>query len=175
MSASLADQAQSLAIALGANLPSAAGLPRQTLITVRPQLERLVSGWARAASGEMRCSWSPLFQTAPVGGPPGQPLYCNAVVLFAGVHRSASEAAALELLTELHQLERRVGRDRDQELPWGPRTLDLDLLFWGEWRLDHPRLVLPHPRLHLRSFVLEPLTAAMQRSVEWLPDSGFQP
>ena len=174
MSASLADQAQSLAIALGANLPSAAGLPRQTLITVRPQLEQLLIAWGRSASAEMRCSWSPLLETAPVGGPPGQPLYCNAVVLCAGVQRSTSMAAALQLLTELHQLERRFGRDRDQELPWGPRTLDLDLLFWGEWRLDHPQLVLPHPRLHLRQFVLEPLLAAMQRSVDWCPESDLQ-
>ena len=167
MSASLADQPQSLAIALGANLPSAAGVPRQTLITVRPQLEQLLISWGSAASGEMRCSWSPLLETVPVGGPPGQPLYCNAVVVCAGVQRSASELAALELLMELHQLERRFGRDRDQELPWGPRTLDLDLLFWGEWRLQHPRLVLPHPRLHLRQFVLEPLLEAMQQSVDW--------
>ena len=174
MSASLADQPQSLAIALGANLPSAAGVPRQTLITVRPQLEQLLISWGRAASAEMRCSWSPLLETAPVGGPPGQPLYCNAVVLCAGVQRSTSMAAALQLLTELHQLERRFGRDRDQELPWGPRTLDLDLLFWGEWRLDHPQLVLPHPRLHLRQFVLEPLLAAMQRSVDWCPESDPQ-
>ena len=174
MSASLADQPQSLAIALGANLPSCAGEPRQTLITVRPQLEQLLISWGRAVSAEMRCSWSPLLETAPVGGPPGQPLYCNAVVLCAGVKRSTSMAAALQLLTELHQLERRFGRDRDQELPWGPRTLDLDLLFWGEWRLDHPQLVLPHPRLHLRQFVLEPLLAAMQRSVDWCPESDFQ-
>ena len=174
MSASLADQPQSLAIALGANLPSAAGVPRQTLITVRPQLEQLLIAWGRSALGEMRCSWSPLLETAPVGGPPGQPLYSNAVVLCAGVKRSTSMAAALQLLTELHQLERCFGRDRDQELPWGPRTLDLDLLFWGEWRLDHPQLVLPHPRLHLRQFVLEPLLAAMQRSVDWCPDSDLQ-
>ncbi|WP_115127046.1 2-amino-4-hydroxy-6-hydroxymethyldihydropteridine diphosphokinase [Synechococcus sp. GEYO] len=174
MSASLADQPQSLAIALGANLPSAAGVPRQTLITLRPQLEQLLISWGRAASAEMRCSWSPLMETAPVGGPPGQPFYCNAVVLCAGVQRSASEAAALQLLTELHQLERCFGRDRDQELLWGPRTLDLDLLFWGEWRLDHPQLVLPHPRLHLRQFVLEPLLAAMQRSVDWCPASDLQ-
>ena len=174
MSASLADQPQSLAIALGANLPSTAGVPRQTLITVRPQLEQLLISWGRAASAEMRCSWSPLLETAPVGGPPGQPLYCNAVVLCAGVKRSTSMAAALQLLTELHQLERCFGRDRDQELPWGPRTLDLDLLFWGEWRLDHPQLVLPHPRLHLRQFVLEPLLAAMQRSVDWCLESDLQ-
>ena len=174
MSASLADQPQSLAIALGANLPSAAGVPRQTLITVRPQLEQLLISWGRAASAEMRCSWSPLLETIPVGGPPRQPLYCNAVVLCAGVQRSTSMAAALQLLTELHQLERCFGRDRDQELPWGPRSLDLDLLFWGEWRLDHPQLVLPHPRLHLRQFVLEPLLAAMQRSVDWCPESDLQ-
>ena len=169
MSASLADQAHCLAIALGANLPSAVGTPRQTLITVRPQVEQLVIAWARSAAGELRCSWSPLFETVPVGGPSGQPLYCNAVVLIKGVQRPAAEAAALELLMELHQLERRFGRDRGQELPWGPRSLDLDLLFWGEWRLEHPRLVLPHPRLHLRQFVLEPLLAAMQRSVDWRP------
>ena len=169
MSASLADQAHCLAIALGANLPSAVGTPRQTLITVRPQVEQLVIAWARSAAGELRCSWSPLFETVPVGGPSGQPLYCNAVVLIRGVQRPAAESAALELLTELHQLERRFGRDRDQELPWGPRSLDLDFLFWGEWRLEHPRLVLPPPRLHLRQFVLEPLLAAMQRSVDWRP------
>ena len=62
----------------------------------------------------------------------------------------------------LQQLEQSCGRDRAQEQRWGPRTLDLDLLFWGELRLEHPRLVLPHPRMHLRCFVLEPLLQAMQ-------------
>ena len=167
MSPTLADQAHPVAIALGANLPSAAGLPPQTLIAVRPLLEQLLSDWAQASQREIRCSWSPLIETAPIGGPPGQPDYCNAVVLCDGVQRQATQAAAFQLLTELHQLERRFGRDRDLESQWGPRTLDLDLLFWGEWRLDHPRLVLPHPRLHLRQFVLEPLLAAMQRSADW--------
>jgi 2-amino-4-hydroxy-6-hydroxymethyldihydropteridine diphosphokinase len=45
--------------------------------------------------------------------------------------------------------------------------LDLDVLFWEELRLEHPRLVLPHPRLHLRTFVLEPLLAAMRTSSAW--------
>ena len=94
--------------------------------------------------------------------------------LVSSFPRPACASAALELFSWLHQLERSFGRDRDQELPWGPRTLDLDLLFWGEWRLDHPRLVLPHPRLHLRQFVLEPLLAAMQRSVDWCPESDLQ-
>ena len=169
MSASLADQARCLAIALGANLASAAGTPRQTLITVRPLLEHLLLDWSEGASGMLRCSWSPLLDTAPVGGPPDQPRYCNAVVLLDGVERPPTVDAALQLLRQLQQLEQRFGRDRSEEPRWGPRALDLDLLFWGDWRLDHPELMLPHPRLHLRPFVLQPLLQAMTRSADWSP------
>lgn len=165
MSASLADQACSLAVALGANRPSAAGSPRQTLICVRPELETLLCDWAEISPS--RICWSPLFETVPVGGPPGQPMYCNAVVLIGGVPDPPGVEAALALLNRLQALEAQYGRDRDREERWGPRSLDLDLLFWGDWRLEHPRLVLPHPRLHLRSFVMEPLLAAMQRSTLW--------
>ena len=94
-------------------------------------------------------------------------MYCNAVVLIGGVSGQPSVEAALALLDRLQALEAQYGRDRDREERWGPRSLDLDLLFWGDWRLDHSRLVLPHPRLHLRSFVMEPLLAAMQRSALW--------
>ena len=168
MSASLADQACSLAVALGANRPSAAGSPQQTLIDVRPQLEQLLCDWAQISLSRISCSWSPLLETAPVGGPPGQPMYCNAVLLIRGVPGAPDAEAALALLDRLQALEAQYGRDREHEERWGPRSLDLDLLFWGDWRLEHPRLVLPHPRLHLRSFVMEPLLAAMQRSTLWL-------
>ena len=164
MSASLADQPRCLAVALGANLPSPAGGPRQTLVMVRPRLEQLLRDWAGEAAC---CRWSPLFYTAPVGGPSDQPSYLNAVVLVDGVQREPQQDAALALLQVLHQLEREYGRDRAKEQRWGPRTLDLDFLFWDELRFDHPHLVLPHPRLHLRSFVLEPLLAAMQGSADW--------
>ena len=164
MSASLADQPRCLAVALGANLPSPAGDPRQTLLTVRPRLECLLADWA----GEpMCCRWSPLFETAPVGGPIDQPSYLNAVVLVDGLRRDPQQDSALALLQALHQLEQEYGRARHKEQRWGPRTLDLDFLFWDELRFDHPRLVLPHPRLHLRSFVLAPLLAAMQGSADW--------
>ena len=167
MSASLADQACSLAVALGANRPSAAGSPRQTLIRVRPELETLLCDWAQTSPSCIRWSWSPLLETVPVGGPPGQPMYCNAVVLIGGVPGPPGVEAALALLDRLQAREAQYGRDRDREERWGPRSLDLELLFWGDWRLGHPRLVLPHPRLHLRSFVMEPLLAAMQRSTLW--------
>ena len=154
-------------MALGANRPSAAGSPRQTLIHVRPQLEQSLSDWAQISLSLISCSWSPLFETAPVGGPPGQPMYCNAVLLIRGVPGPPGAEAALVLLDRLQALEAQYGRDRDREVRWGPRSLDLDLLFWGDWRFEHSRLVLPHPRLHLRSFVMEPLLAAMQCSTFW--------
>ena len=146
-----------LAVALGANRPSAVGWPRDTLKAVRPLLEADLTAWAGLPP---RCRWSALLETAPVG-PVEQPRYLNAVVLVDGLPVEPTETAALQLLDRLHQLERMFGRDRVLEQRWGPRTLDLDLLFWGELRLEHPRLVLPHPRLHLRAFVMEPLLQAM--------------
>ena len=149
----------SVAVALGANQPSAAGSPRETLVAVRPLLEELLRAWA---GQELVYRWSSLHDTAPIGGPPDQPRYCNAVMLVEGLQALPTVAAALELLDALQGLEQQFGRNRSQEQRWGPRSLDLDLLFWGELRLEHPRLQLPHPRLHLRRFVLAPLLEAMQ-------------
>ena len=149
-----------LAVALGANLSSAHGPPEATLRWIAPQLRDLLVDWGDADARNVRCS--SFLKTEPVGGPPGQDVYCNAVLLLTNVQRSPSELAALELLEQLQGLEQSCGRDRSREQRWGARPLDLDLLFWGELRLQHPRLVLPHPRMHLRSFVLEPLLQAMQ-------------
>ena len=178
---SLADQTHSLAVALGANQAGPAGSPLQTLIAVRPLLEGVMGSWVQAiegsspgtrapsgASSALTLSWSPLQQTAAVGGPLDQPSYLNAVLLVKGLEVKPASAAALHLLDALQQLEQSFGRNRSREERWGPRPLDLDLLFWGELRLDHPRLTLPHPRLHLRCFVMEPLLAAMQASTPWL-------
>lgn len=119
------------------------------------------------AEGPVDFGWSPLLETQPVGGPVDQPWYCNAVVRVCGELGSPSASAALRLLDALQALEAQYGRSRAAEVRWGPRSLDLDLLFWDELRLDHPRLLLPHPRLHLREFVLEPLLAAMQGTASW--------
>jgi 2-amino-4-hydroxy-6-hydroxymethyldihydropteridine diphosphokinase len=162
VSASLADQAggpapgrsAGLAIALGANLPSPAGPPLATLLAVRPLLETLLRGLV--AAREAAVHWSPLFRTAPVGGPPGQPDYLNAAVLLSPAE-PPTPAAALELLKGLQGLEQRFARRRHQH--WGPRSLDLDLLWWGDLRSRSQALALPHPRLQERSFVLAPLAA----------------
>jgi 2-amino-4-hydroxy-6-hydroxymethyldihydropteridine diphosphokinase len=79
-----------------------------------------------------------------------QPKFLNAV---AEVETSLS---ARRLLDHLLDVERRLGRERVGPL-WGPRTIDLDLLLFGEETVDEPGLVVPHPLLHERLFVLEPL------------------
>ena len=149
-----------LAIGLGANLSSCHGSPESTLRWIAPRLSEVLVDWGDADARDVR--FSSFLNTQPVGGPPGQDPYCNAVLLMSRVKRPPSEAAALELLEQLQRWEQSCGRDRQREQRWGPRPLDLDLLFWGELRIEHSRLVLPHPRMHLRCFVLEPLLQAMQ-------------
>ena len=149
-----------LAIGLGANLSSCHGSPESTLRWIAPRLREVLVDWGDADPRDVRCS--SFLNTQPVGGPPGQDPYCNAVLLMSRVKRPPSETAALELLEQLQLWEQSCGRDRQREERWGPRSLDLDLLFWGELRIEHSRLVLPHPRMHLRRFVLEPLLQAMQ-------------
>jgi 2-amino-4-hydroxy-6-hydroxymethyldihydropteridine diphosphokinase len=156
--ASLADQGGCtagalLAIALGANLPSAAGEPLETLMAVRPQLHQLLQAWAGEPCAPQ---WSPLFRSEPVGGPPDQPDYFNAV-LVVPLELQPSLTRAEQLLQRLQQLELAFGRERLEH--WGPRSLDLDLLWWGQLRSCSPQLELPHPRWQDRGFVLEPLRA----------------
>ena len=96
---------------------------------------------------------SPVVETDPVGGP-DQPAYLNAVVV------GTTSASPRALLRFLHDVEHAHGRTRD--VRWGPRTLDLDLVQYGDpafntdVRTDEPALTLPHPRAHERAFVLVP-------------------
>ncbi len=97
---------------------------------------------------------SQFIQTEPVGGPDDQPVYFNAAV------EVAVELSPRQLLDVLQEVERHLGRDRSREERWGPRTCDLDILLMGELVIDDaPDLTIPHPRMHERAFVLEPLSA----------------
>ena len=93
-------------------------------------------------------SVSPVYETEPVGGPP-QGRYLNVVVEL------ATERSPRELLELGAGLEEAAGRRRDE--PDGPRTLDVDVLLAGELQLDEPDLVVPHPRMWQRRFVVAPL------------------
>jgi 2-amino-4-hydroxy-6-hydroxymethyldihydropteridine diphosphokinase len=94
---------------------------------------------------------SPVFETAPVG-PAGQDSYLNAALEL------RTWLGPLELLGRLQAIEKRLGRDRGPEaVRWGPRRIDLDLLFYGDRCIDLPELVVPHPRAHERAFVMRPM------------------
>ena len=123
-------------VALGANL----GDPKATVLAAFAALANLPE--SRVA----RCS--SLYRTAPVGIL-SQPDFVNAVALL------ETALAPEALLDALLDIEARFGRIRRERN--GPRTLDLDLLLYDDIELDLPRLTLPHPRLHLRAFVLLPL------------------
>lgn len=124
-------------VGLGANLQDPAA-------QVRRALDELGS-----ISQSRVLSRSPLYKSPPLG-PAGQPDYVNAV---AALETSLAPRALLE---ELRAIEVRHGRRRDGTR-WGPRTLDLDILLYGDQVMDTPELTLPHPGLHERAFVLYPL------------------
>jgi 2-amino-4-hydroxy-6-hydroxymethyldihydropteridine diphosphokinase len=129
-------------IGLGSNL----GAPADQLRSARRELERC--GHVAAASR--------IYRTAPHGGPPGQPDYLNAVIALAPAPGLDEPRA---LLLSLLEIERSHGRSR--RVRWEARTLDLDLLDFGGRVIDETGLMLPHPRLGERAFVLAPLCEAV--------------
>ncbi len=100
-------------------------------------------------SGSRLLARSALYRSAPVG-PAHQPDYVNAVACI------DTELAPHGLLRTLQAVEAKQGRVRSP-VRWGPRTLDLDILLYGDLRLDEPMLTIPHPRMVERAFVLIPL------------------
>jgi 2-amino-4-hydroxy-6-hydroxymethyldihydropteridine diphosphokinase len=128
-------------IALGANL----GRRTEALSSALRALDR--------EDGVRVVRVSPFVETDPVGGPPGQPRFVNAV---AELETVLDARALLELLLAI---EAEHGRQRESGERDAPRTLDLDLLVFGDERVDEPGLVVPHPRMEERLFVLEPLAA----------------
>jgi 2-amino-4-hydroxy-6-hydroxymethyldihydropteridine diphosphokinase len=123
-------------VALGANLGDAEGSLRAVMreLAAHPHMRLLKS--------------SSLYRTAPVGLK-DQPDFINAAIAL------ETELDAQALLNELFSIEQRFGRQRS--IPNAPRTLDLDLLLYGEETSNDSALTLPHPRMHERAFVLAPL------------------
>lgn len=112
------------------------------------QLSQAVSRLT-AMSGVRVLRLAPIYETDPVGGPP-QDTYLNTVVEI------ESALAPQQLLAELQRVERQLGR-APSALRWGPREIDLDILLYDDLVLQEPALIIPHPQLHRRRFVLEPL------------------
>ena len=125
-------------IGLGSNMGQAAD-----------QVEQAIAALTDAPGLELTAR-SSLYRTAPVGNV-DQPDFINAVV------RASCRIGCYVLLEALQEIEKRFGRTRDGER-FGPRSLDLDLLMYADQTVSSPQLELPHPRMHERLFVLEPLT-----------------
>ena len=123
-------------LGLGSNLSG----PLEQLIAAANAIKQLPSSQLVAIS--------PVYQSAPVG-PEGQSDYLNAVVAI------DTQLAPLDLLDHTQAIEKEQGRVRD--IRWGPRTLDIDLLLYGEEMISSERLTVPHYQLTVRNFVLLPL------------------
>lgn len=123
-------------LALGTNLGD-----RETHL--EQALERL------ALAPGIEVLWTgPILETDPVGGPDGQGAFLNTVIGLETV------LGPFELLAAAHRIERQARRQR--LVRWGPRTLDVDVITYGDHRSEDPELMLPHPRAHQRAFVLAP-------------------
>lgn len=110
---------------------------------------------------------SSVYETLPVGPP--QPSYLNAVI------EVETDLDARALLDRCLAVEARLGRERGADAArWGPRTIDIDLLTFGDEVIDRPGLVVPHPRMHERAFVMVPLADLTGASVE-LDVTGIRP
>lgn len=132
-------------IALGSNLGDRRGA-----------IERAVEA-LRGAERVKVVRLSPVIETAPVGGPVGQGAFLNAACEL------QSSLDPRQLLDLLLAVEATMGRER--RVRWGPRPIDLDLLLFGDRIIHEPGLRLPHPRMHERLFVLEPLAMIAPNAV----------
>ena len=133
-------------LGLGANL----GDPIQQLLDARQALMVLT------ASGPLRCS--SFYASSPVGYD-AQPDFINCVVEL------ETNKSALELLDDMQAIENSLGRQRIISNQNAPRSIDIDLLLYGEQTITHKRLQVPHPRMKDRLFVLQPLLELTQLEV----------
>lgn len=140
-----------IVIALGSNL----GDRVQNLRDAVEQME---------ARGVATHKWSDIWETPPV--PADQPEFLNAVIT------GVTDLRPLELLRTLKEIEYALGRRPGRR--WGPRPIDLDILFFGDEAMDTPELTIPHPRIAERAFVLAPLSDVMDGPLPVLARSPQQ-
>lgn len=141
-------------VGLGGNLGTEAEL--------RARFDAAITELAARAAAGGQVARSPIYRSAPAGPVAEQPDFLNQVVAFA----PRAGLTPRELLAIALDIEARHGRARD--IPQGPRTLDLDILLFGDAVVCEPDLVIPHPRLGRRAFVLQPLLDLLDQPLERL-------
>ena len=169
-----------LVISIGANIPGTLGDPIRTIAAMRPQIEKSIIEWNIALNlpkidsqnfdKSLSFQWAPLFETDPLGGPTDQPRFINTVLVVEGGGFSSvkpNKKAAISLMKKFLELEKIAGRERkNTEIFWGPRSLDIDFISWGGLQINTDTLILPHPRLSERNFVLIPLAEVLSKAQE---------
>lgn len=118
---------------------------------------------------------SKLYETDPVGGPPQDKFLDGAAEI-------RTLLTPHELLVLLKLTEKKVGR-MPSKIKWGPREIDLDILLYDDLTIDYPDLTIPHPQLHLRRFMMEPLSEiapevvhpVFKKTIKEILESGFPP
>jgi 2-amino-4-hydroxy-6-hydroxymethyldihydropteridine diphosphokinase len=138
-------------LAVGANLGDRSATLEQALakISELPKTQLLA-----------RSRW---YQTSPVGGPAGQASFLNGAILL------ECQLSPKELLSHLQQIETSLGRERHER--WDARTIDIDILMFGDAIIDTPELQVPHPRMSFRQFVLRPAVEIAGEMIH--PTSGW--
>ena len=167
-----------LVISIGANIPGILGDPINTIVAIRPQIEKSILEWnvdlnypknhSQNIDKSLSFQWAPLFETEPLGVQINQPKFINTVLVVEGKGFATvkpNKEAAICLMKKFLELEKVAGRKRkNTESLWGPRSLDIDFISWGELQVDTRTLILPHPRLSERNFVLIPLTEVLSKA-----------
>ena len=127
---------------MGANL----GNKRQTFLMAIADIQSEIGGISAV---------SQFHETAPLNHPDSptleQPSYLNAVL------SCRTTLSPQEILRKTQSIEKKYGRDRNNEIRWGPRTLDIDIIAIDDFAIKAPGLIIPHPEMHNRSFVLVPM------------------
>ena len=173
-----AEKELKLVISIGANIPGRLGDPLSTIAAIRPLIEKSILEWNlllncpktqnKNSYKSLSFKWAPLFETDPLGGPRGQPDFINTVLVVDGDSFSSikpDKKAAIDLMKRFLELEKFAGRERkNTEIFWGPRSLDIDFISWGNLQMNTETLILPHPRLTERNFVLLPLIEVLSKT-----------
>jgi dihydroneopterin aldolase/2-amino-4-hydroxy-6-hydroxymethyldihydropteridine diphosphokinase len=150
----IAEQVQSTSVAITRTRAEAAAPPlesHEVIVALGSNLGDR-EGYLRFAVGELGdvTAMSQVFETEPIGGPGGQDAFLNMVVKV---------QTALDPYAFIRRCQRiEAGALRQRVVHWGPRTLDVDVLFYDDVRIESERLTLPHPRINERRFVLTPLS-----------------
>ena len=167
-----------LVISIGANIPGILGDPIRTIAAIRPQIEKSIIAWNLALNypkmqsknidKSLSFKWAPLFETNPLGGEHNQPKYINTVLVVEGEEFTSvipNKKAAITLMMKFLELEKIAGRERRNTNTFGaPRPLDIDFISWGGLQVNTDTLILPHPRLIERNFVLIPLAEILSKT-----------